>query len=88
MTSRYDRIMKTFAKRLKVARIKGGYKSAQAFANAAGFDPHAYRKYERGEVEANYETLIRICELLKITPNELLPVSIAEVKQPGRPVAA
>jgi transcriptional regulator with XRE-family HTH domain len=65
--------MKTFADRLKRAREKGGYKSAQSFANVLGVEPHAYRKYERGQSEPNFETFTRICELLDKTPNELLP---------------
>jgi len=65
--------MKTFADRLARARINSGYKSAQSFAHSLGVEPHAYRKYERGESEPNFETFTRICELLQLTPNELLP---------------
>lgn len=82
-TSRYGRIMKTFAKRLKAARERAGYKSAQRFADAAHLDPHAYRKYERGETEPNFETLLRICELLKITTDDLLPVPKEDAQKGG-----
>jgi hypothetical protein len=37
-----------------------------------GFDPHAYRKYERGEANPPLDTLVRICVDLEITPNDLL----------------
>jgi transcriptional regulator with XRE-family HTH domain len=70
---RYKRIMSTFAKRLKKAREDAGYESAEQFALAGGWHPHAYRKYERGASEPNFETFTRICELLEVTPNDLLP---------------
>ncbi|WP_299477061.1 helix-turn-helix transcriptional regulator [uncultured Paracoccus sp.] len=72
MSARYKNIMKTFGQRLKAARMKR-YPSAQQFANAAGIEPHTYRKYERGQAECNFETLTRFCELLDITPNDLFP---------------
>lgn len=74
-TQRYVAIMKTFSSQLRKARAAAGFKSAQQFAGTLGMEPHAYRKYERGESEPNYETLTRICELLKITPNDLLPLA-------------
>jgi len=70
--TRHQQIMSKFAKQLRAARARK-YKSAQAFANKMGLDPHAYRKYERGETEPNFETLVRLCEDLSITPNDLLP---------------
>lgn len=72
-TSRYTQIMRTFSRRLKLARTNAGYKSAQRFAAALGMEPHSYRKYERGTAEPNFETLLRICDLLKISTSELLP---------------
>ena len=65
--------MKTFAHRLRRAREAAGYKSAQSFANVLGVEAPAYRKYERGHSEPHFETFTRICELLNVTPNELLP---------------
>lgn len=87
-TSRYKQIMKTFAARLKAAREKAGFASAQQFAGAIGVEPHTYRKYERGQSEPNFETLARICEVLDVTPNHLLP-SLAQKRggagDPGVP---
>lgn len=75
--------MKTFAERLKAAREKH-YESAQQFAQVLGMEPHAYRKYERGQSEPNFETLTRICELLELTANDLLPhTTTRRRKQPG-----
>lgn len=64
--------MRTFATRLKAAR-KGKYASAQMFAAVAGLEPHTYRKYERGQSEPNFDTLMRICELLDVDAGYLLP---------------
>lgn len=74
-TSRYDQIMRTFAKRLRKARVARGYTSAQKFSALIGLEPHTYRKYERGQSEPNFEILVRICEQLKIETSELIPVS-------------
>ena len=80
---RYKQIMKTFGSRLKQARELAGYKSAQQFAGVLGLEPHTYRKYERGQAEPNYDTLTRICELLDITPNHLLPLAAAMRRRDG-----
>lgn len=66
--------MKTFGERLKAAReVK--FTSGQQFAGILGVEPHTYRKYERGDAEPNYDMLTRICQLLEITPNDLLPMA-------------
>lgn len=75
MTIRYRQIMKTFGSKLRGARERAGYKSAQQFAGALGAEPHTYRHWERGEAEPDFEMLTRICELLDVTPNELLPLA-------------
>jgi transcriptional regulator with XRE-family HTH domain len=75
ITSRHKQIMKVFSQRLKDARERANYSSAARFAAVLGMEPHTYRKYERGESEPNLETLTRICELLEITPNYLLPMA-------------
>jgi transcriptional regulator with XRE-family HTH domain len=81
---RYKQIMKTFGARLKQARELAGYKSAQQFAGVLGIEPHTYRKYERGASEPNYDTLTRICELLEVTPNHLLPLAASmRRREPG-----
>jgi transcriptional regulator with XRE-family HTH domain len=72
LSERHRKIMKTFAERLKVAR-EAKYPSAEQFAHLMAMGPHTYRKYERGQSEPNYETLTRICALLGVTPNDLLP---------------
>lgn len=65
--------MKTFGRRLRTARRAAGFTSAQKFAGLLGKEPHTYRHYERGEAEPDFDTLTRMCELLKVSPNDLLP---------------
>jgi len=61
-----------FGERLRRAR-EAKYESAEQFSHLLSMEPHTYRKYERGDSEPNFETLTRICGLLGITPNDLLP---------------
>ena len=83
--NRHQRIMRKFANKLRSARLRK-YRSAQKFAEKMGLHPHAYRKYERGEAEPNFETLVRLCEDLEITPNDLLPEAASPAS--GRPSAS
>lgn len=71
--ARYKQIMKTFGARLRTAREAKGYPSAQRFAGVLGVEPHTYRKYERGDAEPNFDVFMRICELLDVTADYLLP---------------
>lgn len=41
-------------------------------AEAAGLSDRTYADIERGSVNMRLETLLRICEVLYITPNEIL----------------
>lgn len=84
-TKRYVAIMDTFAGRLKAARVAKGYPSAAKFAHAIGREEHTYRHYERGEAEPDYETLERICRLLEVTPNDLLPGAVEAANVGNRP---
>jgi len=68
--------MKIFGTRLKQARIDAGYESAAQAASQLGIEPHTYRAYERGAREANYETLLRMCELYGISVDFVLPVQV------------
>lgn len=74
--------MRTFAAKLRDARVAAGYSSAEAFAEFIGMNPHTYRKYERdpkntNSAEPDFYTLTRLCEHLKVTPNDLLPEAAA-----------
>ncbi len=54
-------VRKAFAKRLQALRIARGYESARAMAQALGVNEMTYGRWERGETEPNYGTLLRIC---------------------------
>lgn len=43
-----------------------------AVAEAAGISDRTYADIERGSVNMRIETLLQICEVLNITPNDLL----------------
>jgi transcriptional regulator with XRE-family HTH domain len=61
-----------FAKRLKTIRTQRGFDRARYFANALGIEENRYTRYERAEVEPSLTLIHRMCELLAVTPNELL----------------
>lgn len=72
-----------FAQRLRAIRIPRGYKTARSFAQALGIDENRYTRYERAEVEPDLQLLLRICELLKATPNDLLCDTIGAPQMAG-----
>lgn len=61
-----------FAQRLRAIRIPRGFKTARSFAEALEIDENRYTRYERAEVEPDLQLLMRICNLLGATPNDLL----------------
>ena len=67
-----DMVTIAFSVRLKTIRVARDYKDATDFATSLGIEPATYRTYERGEAEPNFSTLLRICHLLDVSPNDLL----------------
>lgn len=67
--------MTTFAERLKEARIRAGYAHAKDFADALGVEAPTYRYWERGQAQPDITTLSRICLILNVEPNDLLPLA-------------
>jgi transcriptional regulator with XRE-family HTH domain len=61
-----------FAKRLKNMRIEGGFQRARYFAKSLGIEENRYTRYERAEVEPSLTLIHKICEILRVSPNELL----------------
>jgi transcriptional regulator with XRE-family HTH domain len=53
-------------------RIEGGFQRARYFAKSLGIEENRYTRYERAEVEPSLTLIHRICELLRVSPNELL----------------
>src|SRR5262245_13185349 len=73
-----------FAKRLKTMRVHNGFERARYFAKALGIEENRYTRYERAEVEPSLTLIHKICEVLQVSPNELLGFSeVGAVSNPG-----
>lgn len=69
----------TIGNRLLTIRKRMGMTQAEV-AEAAGLSDRTYADIERGTVNMRIETLLRICNVLHITPDEILtdePSSLA-----------
>jgi transcriptional regulator with XRE-family HTH domain len=83
---RFDELVKRdFAKRLKEARKAAGYQHANAFARAMGEEEHTYRSWERGQYLPDIPKMARLCQLLDLEPNELVPLAVAKAKKKQTP---
>lgn len=60
-----------FARRLRELRVVRGFKTARSLAGALAIDENRYTRYERAEVEPDIGLIHRICETLRLSPNEL-----------------
>ncbi|MEL6622722.1 MAG: helix-turn-helix transcriptional regulator [Pseudomonadota bacterium] len=72
MTAETNQIRDLFSQRLRELRKQAGYRSARSLAERLEIDENRYTRYERAEVEPNLQLFSRICEILRITPNDLL----------------
>ena len=63
-----------FARRLRELRLPRGFRTARSLARSLDIDENRYTRYERAEVEPDLGMIRRICEILGVTPNELLGV--------------
>lgn len=82
MSSEFEaKVMKTFRERLKAAREAAGYDEAEDFANALGVTGARYRQWERGKASPSFTYLTRICQLLNVDPNYLLPFAVKKSKK-------
>jgi transcriptional regulator with XRE-family HTH domain len=72
-----------FAKRLKEMRVQNGFLRARYFAKALGIEENRYTRYERAEVEPSLTLINKICEILRVSPNQLL--GFAESEGSGLP---
>lgn len=75
MSSLATDVMKAFHERLKTARLKAGYEHAKDLADALNVEAPTYRQWERGQASPDLTTLTRICKVLDVEPNELLPLA-------------
>jgi len=72
MTTLAPDVRSKFAKRLKNLRIQRGFDRARFFAKTLGIEENRYTRYERAEVEPSLTLIQKMCETLRVTPNELL----------------
>ena len=68
-------IAKIVGNNLKVARRAKGY-TQKAVAAQMYMTQQQYSRFENGVFELNYEQILRLCELVDITPNELFGISL------------
>lgn len=66
--------MTNFNENLKIARIKSGLTSQQ-IADLIDVNIATYRNYESGAREPRFDTLVKLCKVLKVTSDELLGIN-------------
>ncbi len=74
-----------FAKRLKTMRTQRGFDRARYFARSLGIEENRYTRYERAEVEPNLTLIHKMCETLRVSPNELLGFEEPRQERPFEP---
>ncbi len=67
------KISKTIGNNLKEARKFKGL-TQREMAQKLLMTQQQYSRFENGVFELNYEQILKICEILDITPNELFDV--------------
>ena len=71
---------KDFAARLKQARIAAGYQYAYELADAIDEKIPTYRSWERGQYLPDIPKMARLCRVLRLPPNELVPLALENEK--------
>ena len=74
-------VRQEFTTRLRQLRIEKGIMHARKFAKALGIEENRYTRYERAKVEPTLTLILRMCEILEVTPNDLFGFM---EKAPGR----
>ncbi len=70
---RYENIRKNFAENLKRIRKERGY-SGRGLSKEIGAVKHTVCLYEKGGALPKIPTLLKLCETLVVTPNDLLGI--------------
>ena len=74
-----------FAQRLKALRLQRGFDRARFFAKTLGIEENRYTRYERAEVEPSLTLIQKMCDTLRVTPNDLLGFAEAGGNHPLLP---
>lgn len=69
---------RTIGNRLYAIRKRSGL-TQQQVAESAGLSDRTYADIERGTVNMRLETILRICKVLHITPDEILTTDDTEI---------
>lgn len=72
--------LREIGNKLLTVRKQAGLTQAQA-AEISGIADRTYADIERGSVNMRIETMLRICEALQITPNDILTNEPHELNQ-------
>ena len=72
-----------FAQRLKSLRTQRGFDRARYFARSLGIEENRYTRYERAEVEPSLTLIHKMCETLRVSPNELLGFADLRFQHPS-----
>jgi DNA-binding XRE family transcriptional regulator len=72
-----------FAQRLKSLRTQRGFDRARYFAKSLGIEENRYTRYERAEVEPSLTLIHKMCETLRVSPNELLGFADVRHRHPS-----
>ena len=64
-------VRRAFAKRLRLLRTMKGFDTTRDFARALGIEEDRYTRWERAETEPGLESIMRMCQILRVTPNDL-----------------
>jgi transcriptional regulator with XRE-family HTH domain len=68
--------------------MQRGFQRARHFAESLGIEENRYTRYERAEVEPSLTLIHKMCEMLGVTPNELLGFAGHEPKGASGPMPA
>src|SRR5262245_57866586 len=61
-----------FASQVRHLRAQKGFATARSFARALGIEENRYTRYERAESDPSLTLIPNMCEILGVSPNELL----------------
>ena len=78
------KMITNMGKNVKIARIKAGL-SQTKLAELVGLSVDTIKRIEQGTLVGSLETFCKLCEILHVSPNDLLKddIEIADIKAPS-----
>lgn len=74
---------RAFGKRLRTIRKAEGYKKARQFAEVLGVEENTLTTWERGTRTPKLDMVLRICQVLRKEPNDLLIGRVVKERNPA-----